>query len=76
MIRRRAKAVLVRLMNDSDCCRSNAAGVACYKKRPCAKPRKQQLPNEQAPLKFRIVGPEQEIPAVTCVRLIAQKHRY
>ena len=31
-----------------------------------------------SPMKVKIQnrGPEQEIPAVTCVRLIAQKHRY
>ena len=27
-------------------------------------------------VKIQNRGPEQEIPAVTCVRLIAQKHRY
>jgi len=27
-------------------------------------------------VKIQNRGPEQEIPAVTCMRLIAQKHRY
>jgi len=32
--------------------------------------------NQKGGVKIQNRGPEQEIPAVTCVRLIAQKHRY
>ena len=32
--------------------------------------------NQNGGVKIQNRGPEQEIPAVTCVRLIAQKHRY
>ena len=32
--------------------------------------------NQKGGVKIQNRGPEQEIPAVTCIRLIAQKHRY
>ena len=40
------------------------------KKRPLS------MCNQKGGVKIQNRGPEQEIPAVTCVRLIAQKHRY